>query len=402
MSKKELISIIKEKDEKLSRFMANLKIENSLNKIIESAPIGICLTDKNGCFEFVNASYCDIYGYDKEELLGKKFTIVVPEKEKEKFQKMHDNFIEYGTEIRGEWRVKGKDGNELIILADAARLEDKEGDFKKLTYVVDITEKNELEEKLRKKKNNLSKTIDHARQIHKRFLPASLPELKNYDLDVYYQPSERVGGDLYNAFVTEGKLVFYLSDVTGHYLGSTLLNIFARETINNYLSNNNLNEISPCNIIKELHNNYNRENFPDEYFIAIIIGIIDINTGEVKLSNAGIHIPPVVINKKGELHILSEACLPISSAIDDRYFKNIEEINLKLKKEDILVLSTDGLIEESSGNSIFGQNRYFNILKSNHKDSPSKVISTLKNEFISFAGKKQGIDDITVMAIKNY
>ena len=52
--------------------------------IIKNSPIGICITDKNGFFEYINPKYCELYGYDKEELLGKHFSLVTTKRNKKK------------------------------------------------------------------------------------------------------------------------------------------------------------------------------------------------------------------------------------------------------------------------------------------------------------------------------
>lgn len=117
-------------------------------KIINEVPIGFCITDKNGIFEKVNFHYCQIYGYRKEELLGNHFSMVATSENREALNKLHDKFIEDGCEIRKEWKVRKKNGEEIFIAANAARIKGIDGSYKKVTYVIDITEKVKYEEKL--------------------------------------------------------------------------------------------------------------------------------------------------------------------------------------------------------------------------------------------------------------
>lgn len=47
--------------------------------IWENSPVGICLTDEEGFYRFVNPAYCRIYGFRLEELLGRRFIdMIVP------------------------------------------------------------------------------------------------------------------------------------------------------------------------------------------------------------------------------------------------------------------------------------------------------------------------------------
>jgi len=121
---------------------------NMNQTIISEVPIGFCITDENGIFEEVNSHYCKIYGYRKEELLGNHFSIVATADNREELTKLHDKFIKEGYEISGEWKVKRKNGEKIFINVTAARVKGIDGACKKVTYIIDITEKKKHEKKL--------------------------------------------------------------------------------------------------------------------------------------------------------------------------------------------------------------------------------------------------------------
>lgn len=118
--------------------------------IITNVPIGFCITNNEGIFEFVNDAYCKIYAYQKEELIGEHFSIVTTAENTEELIELHDKFLNEGQELNEEWTVKNKFGEELIISANAAKITGKDGEAKKVTYVLDITEHKALERKLKK------------------------------------------------------------------------------------------------------------------------------------------------------------------------------------------------------------------------------------------------------------
>ena len=47
--------------------------------------------------------------------------------------------------------------------------------------------------------------------------------------------ADRPGGDFYDMIELEDQIIFYVSDVSGHDLSSSMLNIFLKEAVNSYL-----------------------------------------------------------------------------------------------------------------------------------------------------------------------
>lgn len=137
--------------------------KRNTENVIKAAPLGICITDPHGYFEMVNPAYCDFYGYAEEELLGQHFTIVVPDAVRETLHALHDSFIEGEErhELRQEWEVIGKSGKTHTIIAEAARIIGFDGQPRKVTFIVDITERKRLEERLQRANERLHYLAHH-------------------------------------------------------------------------------------------------------------------------------------------------------------------------------------------------------------------------------------------------
>lgn len=131
-----VISVLDVTDEK----MADLKLfekESLLNTVYDVTTVGICITDEFGHFFDVNANYLSIYGYTKDELIGKPFTVVVPNEAKKYAQELHDAFIQTGHEIPKIWQVQRKDGTIIDIFVTAKRIT-MNNKFYKVTSVIDV------------------------------------------------------------------------------------------------------------------------------------------------------------------------------------------------------------------------------------------------------------------------
>lgn len=161
-------SLAEQRDELLRAYNEDLKrSEARLRGIIESTPVGICITDENGYYEYVNPTYCRLYGYEANELIGNHFTLVVPEPNRDRLIHLHSEFMGRRYELRGEWEVLRRDGTPMAIIADAAYIIDVDGRPKKVTFVLDISERKRAEEKLQETVGQLNEEIRQREELEK-------------------------------------------------------------------------------------------------------------------------------------------------------------------------------------------------------------------------------------------
>lgn len=132
--------------------------EARLRTIIDATPLGICITNADCVFEYVNKAYADIYGYHPSELIGKPFTMIVEPEKVSFWRDLHDKYLAGYKEIRGEWKTVHKSGKLLTILADAARIVGTDGKPKKVTFVMDVTELSKLREESRQNEVQMMQT----------------------------------------------------------------------------------------------------------------------------------------------------------------------------------------------------------------------------------------------------
>ena len=104
--------------------------------IIEETDIAICITTEEGNFYAVNDNYCQLYGFEREELVGNSFLIVVPQATKQELSDLHDKFIDAQVELFRTWEVQRKGGELMKISVDAGYTEAISGKPQKLTFVV--------------------------------------------------------------------------------------------------------------------------------------------------------------------------------------------------------------------------------------------------------------------------
>jgi PAS domain S-box-containing protein len=132
--------------ESLERLFEASQLRNQL--IIDSTPVAICITDSDGIYEYVNPRYEGLTGYAAAELIGRSFTTVVPDYLKAEMVRLHDEFMGERHELSGQWEIVDREGRTIPILANAAYVIDVDGQPKKVTFVVDMSEIKEVRTRL--------------------------------------------------------------------------------------------------------------------------------------------------------------------------------------------------------------------------------------------------------------
>ena len=274
-------------------------------------------------------------------------------------------------------------------------VEDKLAEQKILDYAMEVEMKSLQLESVY---SQLNEELDKARIIHERNLPEEMPEVEGLSMHAYYQPAWRMGGDFYHAVQAGNKLVFYLSDVSGHGMEGALLSAFVKGAIDSYITLKP-EEIEPGKMLHYLNRQYYRENYPDDYFICIFLMVLDLETMELIYTGAGFHELPLVQLGTGEKLSLRIEGPPISSVIPEEIM-DYPEGKIKLTSGSTVLVSTDGLTEQLAGEELYGQ-RLSQVFYEHSHLPPEIIISAILEDFYSFnGGSMQAEDDITLGVIQ--
>jgi two-component system CheB/CheR fusion protein len=118
-----------------------------VESILNTAQVGISLTDREGHHVQVNPGYCRLLGYSESELIGLPFTAVMPSGIEDYALRMHRRFIDGAQDdLEGEWKLLHKDGHTIQVQMTAGRLVTDDGEIYRVSTVVDITHRRRAEE----------------------------------------------------------------------------------------------------------------------------------------------------------------------------------------------------------------------------------------------------------------
>jgi len=135
-----------------------------MGQIVERSPIGVAVIDHDGVFHSVNPSYCLIYGYEQDELLGRSFTMLFAPPQRERLLALHRDYLDGRRgDLDGEWEVLRRDGAVLNVIARSVKVPGGEGRLHRLVYVVDITDRRRMEVTLKASQRFTRSVLDGLR-----------------------------------------------------------------------------------------------------------------------------------------------------------------------------------------------------------------------------------------------
>ncbi len=116
-----------------------IETEALLNTIFSTSKIGICVTDHRNNLLNVNQTFCKIYGYSREELIGKPLSVLDPRDYKERANIFYNNFVRGNRYGDGEQEIQTKDGGNKTVFIASETLSNYDNQEYKLTTVIDIS-----------------------------------------------------------------------------------------------------------------------------------------------------------------------------------------------------------------------------------------------------------------------
>ncbi len=255
---------------------------------------------------------------------------------------------------------------------------------------IELSEKNRaLEDAQRDIRNDL----EMAHSVQAALVPSDLPEDPRADVAAFMTPALEVGGDFYDAFLTDdGRLAFAIADVSGKGIASALMMAVGRALLR---SAANLHP-DPSRAIASTNDQLCTMN-PKELFITAFFAVIDLELGTLTYVNAG-HDPPYVIRPNEAPEMIPHTGGIALGVLPDL---NYAETTIPIDAGTALYLYTDGITEaENSNGQQFGRDRLEEKLAAAPDEGPQALMDGILIDLRKFTGDAKQFDDITCMAVQ--
>ncbi len=241
---------------------------------------------------------------------------------------------------------------------------------------------------------SIQQDLKVSREIQQAILPKEFPPFPsqpNFDIYASMVAANEVGGDFYDFFlIDQNRLGFVIGDVSGKGVSAAIFMAVSRTLIR--ATGLKGDSVSEC---MRYANNLLCKESVSSMFVTVFYGILNIKTGEVDYVNAG-HNPPFILsaNEISKVEMTDGLALGV---IDDFSFQSKK---IQLKKEDQLLLYTDGVVEAFNLDlTAYGEDNFINFLNDHLSLPVETVIKKIFADVNDFVAGAPQSDDITLLGI---
>ena len=265
----------------------------------------------------------------------------------------------------------------------------------------------ELEEALEALRKAQSQLIEQERmkqellighKIQQKLLPENDPNITGFEIFGISLSAYEVGGDFYRYMQLEDDLwAIAIGDVSGKGVSAALfmaLSCCAVEAGIRFSDN-------PSQFLHQVNDLLIPFMIDSPMNTALQIAYLNTKTKEISLANAALILPLLYEKQKEKANFIKlESGFPVG-VLSDEYNIAYQFRTITLQKGDILVLSTDGIVETMNAkDELFGHIRFIKALEQYKDLSTEQLKDGILAEIEHFKGDAPQHDDITLVILR--
>ncbi|HKL08010.1 MAG TPA: two-component regulator propeller domain-containing protein [Bacteroidales bacterium] len=274
----------------------------------------------------------------------------------------------------------------------------------------ELKEKELIAKQVAKQKEELTiknKSITDSIVYAKRIQEALMPSLKFFksllpSTFILYKPKDIVSGDFYWVNIKNDKIFIAVVDCTGHGVPGAFMSIIGFELLRKITDDQGIDEADK--ILEELNRGvsvtFGKESENVRLKDGMDIALCVIDKKNALLEFAGAFRPLYFIrdNKIEEIRGNRFSVGLLEDGTDDHINKTI----IKLKKDDIFYLFSDGYADQFGGpdGKKYKYRRFRHLLLTIHKLPLEQQLAYLDKSFEDWRGNQEQVDDVLIVGVK--
>jgi sigma-B regulation protein RsbU (phosphoserine phosphatase) len=250
-------------------------------------------------------------------------------------------------------------------------------------------------EKTNLEKNRILAEVRFASEIQKNLIPANTEYPCNrQELRVHgiLEPASDIGGDLYDYFmIDDDHFCFAIADV----VGKGIVAAMTMTIVSTFLRSMAQYHTKAKDIVSNL-NVFLCKNNIEANFVTILLGVLDLKTGQLEYCNAG-HVP-MFVRKMDKSYVKYSITHSTAVGVFDEL--DIESENVQLDMGDEIILFTDGITEAMNAEDEFlGISGLEKIVQGLGAPNPQKNANHILEAVHHFSLTSKEKDDITILVM---
>lgn len=354
----------------------NISLERIAVELFRDIHDGIILAKKGGELFFANRSAVQLLQFSASA--GGKF-------EPERF------FLNYREELDPqprEFQLLGRQNAAFVELTQSTiRITEEESGT--LFLLREVTEKKIAQEKIHQLYSQIVNDLEIARVTQSSIITQKFPEKDSYRIHSFFQPIEKVGGDMLRVMEhPSGRVDILFADVSGHGIASAMVGGMLSITFQ--IISQKL--MSPRESLSEIHEILSKVVL--HHHISAVYASYFPDEKRLDFSYAGHH--PILVLRNGGATLL-EGEGRIILAVRELF---LNDYSFRVQSGDRIVFYSDGLFEvKNNQGEILGYENFLDWIKETSEKPTLSILESARKKSIEF-GEGRHNDDLAMLALE--
>lgn len=237
----------------------------------------------------------------------------------------------------------------------------------------------------------MERQMDAARQIQRKLLPQTTPQLAGFDIAGAMFPAYHTAGDYFDFIPRDSQnWGLVVGDVSGKGLGAALIMVELRT----YLRSQFENSTGLSDVLRRA-NRFLLQDFDGEQFVTLFFALLDPRTRCLSYAGAGHN--AFCLKASNSIVELPSTGMPLG-LVDD--LKITGSPVVQLEPGDLIVILTDGFHETIAAGKLLGIPRVLETVQRVREQSAAQILTALHLLARDFADGAPQQDDMTGVVIK--
>lgn len=239
----------------------------------------------------------------------------------------------------------------------------------------------------------LAKESEIASRVQKSILLPKVPAIHGLSLGVFFEAAENICGDYYDIMISrKDRISFVMADVAGKSMNSMVIMLMIRAMLRLII-----NTTQTAGTILSWTNRGIASEYSVDHFASVSLLIYDSIAKKVQFATGGTNSLYHYNAKMGSFENITKSFEPVGVEKTTVY----SDIEMKVDTGDIILMSTDGLIESLNDNGVqYSQKNLERIVKESHNLSGKDIANKVKTDVVNFCGGTVQYDDRSLLVIK--